>query len=422
MDERIIVVGAGIGDDDAGLLARALRECRVVVARTLRHPRLGERLKAAVEPDVPIIACDDLYDQAKSFAELYARIVDRLVDLARMGGPVGYVVPGSPAVAERSVALLRATEPIPVSVAGEQDLLEAAALAAGVDPIDGMVVADAAQFLSDPSDVPHVLLLQCDHEELARTVVAQLAARGGEAVLLHHLGLGDQLIKVVTEEDPALARADHLTSILGRHLGRAPGDLTRLVGVVRTLRRTCPWDREQTHASLARHLIEEAYETVSAIDELDEEGPSHLIEELGDVLLQVLMHATIAEEEGSFDLGAVAEALEAKLRRRHPHVFGTLKVDDAATVVANWERIKDTERRQRVPEHLPGALRLHKALRTAKGLGIAEPELLARAGADASPLVREAILLIDAGGDPEEVLRRAAASLEVLWTGREQAG
>lgn len=416
MDQRIIVVGAGIGVGDDGRLQRALATCRTVVARTLRHPGLAERLVAAVDPDVPVLPCDDLYDHASDFDELYQRIVARIVDLATTSGPVGYVVPGSPAIAERSVRLLLQQRPLPTTVAGEPDLVEAAALAAGVDPIDGLAIHDAAAFLAEPGELPAELLLQCDHEELARGVVARIAERGGRAVLLYHLGLPDEVVCEVSEEDPWLARADHLTSILARGLLPPEGDLTRLARVVATLRQACPWDREQTHSSLGRHLIEEAYEAAAAIDELEDEGTAHLVEELGDVLLQVLMHATIANEEGSFDLRTIAETLEAKLRRRHPHVFGDLEVDDAAGVVANWERIKGTERRRRVPRDLPGAIRLHKAVRTATGLGIADDALIAAGEAADTPLVREAIRLIRAGGDPEEALRRAAAAIEARWT------
>ena len=121
--------------------------------------------------------------------------------------------------------------------------------------------------------------------------------------------------------------------------------LLDLVGVVDTLRTACPWDREQTHASLLRYLLEEAYEAAETIE--DGDMPA-LREEIGDVLFQVLFHARIASErsaaDGGFTIDDVADTLAAKLVRRHPHVFGSVSVSSAADVNANWEEIKKAER------------------------------------------------------------------------------
>src|SRR4030042_563138 len=103
----------------------------------------------------------------------------------------------------------------------------------------------------------------------------------------------------------------------------------------------CPWDREQTHASLRRFLIGEAYGAVAA---LDEGSPAKLSEELGDVLLQIMLHSQIATEEGDFTVHDVIEGIAAKLLRRHPHVFGDVKVETAEDVVLKWDAIKDEER------------------------------------------------------------------------------
>ena len=121
--------------------------------------------------------------------------------------------------------------------------------------------------------------------------------------------------------------------------------LLELVAIVDTLRRSCPWDREQTHASLLRYLLEEAYEAAETIE--DDDMPA-LREEIGDVLFQVLFHARIASErsaaDGGFTIDDVADTLAAKLIRRHPHVFGSVPVSSAADVNANWEEIKKAER------------------------------------------------------------------------------
>lgn len=153
-----------------------------------------------------------------------------------------------------------------------------------------------------------------------------------------------------------------------------------LAAIVKQLRRDCPWDREQTHESVKHLLIEEAYEVVSAIEERDWE---EMAEELGDVLLHVLFHATIAEENGRFSISDVISAETDKLVRRHPHVFGEEAQDDAEAVAASWEEIKQQEREEEteapvsvldgVPEQLPALLRAHRVQDKAAGVGFAFP-------------------------------------------------
>lgn len=123
-------------------------------------------------------------------------------------------------------------------------------------------------------------------------------------------------------------------------------NLEELIEVIRRLRAPggCPWDREQTHSSLRPNMIEEAYEAVDAIDDND---MSHLREELGDVLLQVLLHSQIAKEEGAFDIEDVAKELKEKLIHRHPHVFGNAKIDTPDEVVDAWDKLKAEEKKHR---------------------------------------------------------------------------
>jgi tetrapyrrole methylase family protein / MazG family protein len=176
---------------------------------------------------------------------------------------------------------------------------------------------------------------------------------------------------------------DHLTSLWVPALAASPGaQLVALDELVRTLRTRCPWDREQTHESLRRHLLEESYEVIDAIDVLvrtrgsavyrsppddpsggemvsEEElsAAAHLEEELGDLLFQVYFHATLATEEGYFTLEDVARGIREKLVGRHPHVFGDAVADDAAAVLEGWERAKLAEKgRRSVTDGIPPAL------------------------------------------------------------------
>jgi XTP/dITP diphosphohydrolase len=200
--------------------------------------------------------------------------------------------------------------------------------------------------------------------------------------------------------------------------------LLALVEIMDTLRTSCPWDREQTHASLMRHLIEEAYETVDAIESGD---LAAVREEIGDVLLQVLFHARIASErpaaEGGFTIDDVADTLAAKLVRRHPHVFGTATASSAADVNANWEEIKKAERAAKAadgdaasPSVLDGVPFGQPALSLAAQI----QRRAARAGlrfdrddpADlGDQLMRLVAQAVEAGLDPELELRAAARRL-----------
>jgi tetrapyrrole methylase family protein/MazG family protein len=133
----------------------------------------------------------------------------------------------------------------------------------------------------------------------------------------------------------------------------------------------CPWDAEQTHRSLARHLLEEAHEALAAIDSDDLDS---LMDELGDLLLQVVFHSEIAQEEGAFDVDDVTDALIAKLVRRHPHVFGEVEVSGADEVLANWEKLKASEGERAhleegIPETLPALARAAKVQRRAEAEG-----------------------------------------------------
>lgn len=152
--------------------------------------------------------------------------------------------------------------------------------------------------------------------------------------------------------------------------GGAFDEFVRIIAILRGPD-GCPWDREQTHESLASHLIEEAYETVAAIESGQ---PAALADELGDVLLQVVLHAEIAAGDGAFTINDVIAGIDTKIRRRHPHIFGDVTVSSAEEVTRNWDAIKRDERPQHgalgeVPDALPALMRAQKISRRAAGVG-----------------------------------------------------
>jgi MazG family protein len=167
---------------------------------------------------------------------------------------------------------------------------------------------------------------------------------------------------------------------VARRAATSLGTLTALMARLRS-DDGCPWDRQQTHESLVVHLVEEAYEVIDAI----ERGAvgADLAEELGDLLLQVAFHARLAAQDARFDLADVADAISAKLVRRHPHVFGDVEVAGASEVLANWETIKADEKNRTdpfadIPRGLPALLDALKSQKRAAGLGFTADEDVAR--------------------------------------------
>ena len=183
----------------------------------------------------------------------------------------------------------------------------------------------------------------------------------------------------------------------------------RLLDLVRVQARLrapdgCPWDREQTHQTLARHLLEETHELLEAIDADD---PDAIREELGDLLLQVTFHAQIASDEGRWDVDDVAQGLVEKLIHRHPHVFGEVEVSGADEVLVNWERLKVEEKGERaieddIPASLPALARAGKVQRRAAGWGFEWRTLEGAMGALREE-VEELESAIDAANAEEEI-------------------
>jgi tetrapyrrole methylase family protein/MazG family protein len=351
MTGRVVVVGLGPGDPRlvSAAATEAIAACAVRFVRTSHHPSAG-----LVEPATSF---DALYERGQSLDEVYAAIVEQLVRAALAHGDALYAVPGSPLVAERSVELLGADRRVETYLIPSLSFLDLAWARLGIDPIRaGVRLVDGHRFAVEAAGQTGPLLVaQCDSPVVLSDI--KLAVdEGPEVTVLQRLGLPDEQVTSVAWPDLDRAvRPDHLTCVwIPRLADPVAAELQRFVDLVRTLRARCPWDRRQTHRSLTRHLVEETYEVLEAIDELDA-GPDaypHLEEELGDLLFQVVFHATLAAEEGQFTLSDVARTVHDKLVARHPHVFGP-----AGEPMPNWEETKKAEKgRASVMEGVPGNL------------------------------------------------------------------
>jgi tetrapyrrole methylase family protein/MazG family protein len=253
-------------------------------------------------------------------------------------------------------------------------------------------------------------------------------------VVLQRLGLPDEaVVEVPWYELDRVIVPDHLTSVYVPALA-APvaGEVQAFAEVVRRLRAECPWDREQTHQSLRRHLIEEAYEVLEAIDHLDVaagEGFDHLEEELGDLLFQVVFHAKLAAEEGHFTLADVARGISTKLIGRHPHVFAGAVAGSADDVAAGWEQLKKDEKGRAsvmdgIPDALPALLYASKIQKKASSQGVDWRSLLV--GDEAvGETGRRLLEMVDAaraaGDDAETELRLAAEHVRDRFRAHETA-
>jgi len=358
VDGTPVVEVVGLGPAGSEHLTEHTR--RVIASTPRRFLRTAVHPGADAVPDAETF--DDIYETAASFDDVYSEIVRRLVSAAREHGRVLYAVPGSPLVLERSVALLCAESGIDVILHPASSFLDLAWSRLAVDPVESSVtLVDGHTFAVSAAGRPGPFLVAHCH---ANWVLSEIKLAAGDDALghnndglpvtiLHHLGLPDeQVIETTWSEIDRTIEADHLTSLWIPRLTVPVGsDLVRFHELARTLRRECPWDREQDHRSLLTYLLEEAHEVVDAVLELDPDDPGtdeHLVEELGDLLYQIEFHAAIAEEQGRFTMADVARGIHDKLVRRHPHVFETGSDEPGLDeLIATWESIKRAERAER---------------------------------------------------------------------------
>jgi len=429
MTGRPCVVIAGLGPAGPDLLTAgttaAIDAIPHRLLRTRRHPA------AVAVPDAADF--DAVYESAESFDVVYATIVDGVRAAAVAHGEVLYLVPGSPVVAERTVELLLADDGLDTTVLPALSFLDLAWARLGVDPVAlGVRLVDGRRFAVEAAgQVGPLLVGQCDRPHVLSDIKLSVDD-GPPVVVLQRLGLEDESIREVAwDELDRIVEPDHLTSLWIPALA-APvaGEVARFAELVRTLRAECPWDREQTHASLTRHLLEETYEVLDAIDHLDVDagtGFEELEEELGDLLFQVVFHSVLGSEAGQFTLADVARGIHDKLYDRHPHVFdSSAGPTDTAQLTVDWERRKVTEKGRDsvmdgIPTTLPSLAFAAKVQKKASSQGVDWRDLLP--GDD--PWAERVLALVDeareAGVDPELALRRTVQQLAERYRAQEIA-
>lgn len=384
--DTVRLIGLGTGGVE-GLTLKAyemLTDGTVTLSRTERHPAVME-LKGA---DLSIETFDSLFEETDSFEELYQKIASEVVSLAHRYGTINYCTAGSPYCGDIVT----------------KKLIDEYKQEINTIIIDGMSFLDKCIKLSGAVDSSSIKILDClEVDEFSFDInSANIVTQVYDKDMASHLKL--KLMEVYPE-DCEIHKIDVLEETVeklslysvdrDKNYGFStyfcinPIEISKntvynvnnLCRVVKILRGPdgCPWDRKQTHESLRPNAIEEAYEVADAIDNHDDEN---LVEELGDLLLQVVMHAEIGSEEGYFNLQDVVTRVCRKMYQRHPHVFGDVKADSADAAVMSWEAVKEKEKNlstytdnlKNVPKSLSPLSRSYKVQKRAADVGFDWPD------------------------------------------------
>jgi tetrapyrrole methylase family protein/MazG family protein len=388
MSGEITVVGLGAGGIQQLTLGayELLSEGGEIFLRTKDHPIVDWFNQKGISYQT----FDEVYEQKPQFDEVYATICERLLQSAKQANVI-YAVPGHPMVAEKTVQLLKEKADngeIQLRIAGGQSFLDQLFISLGLDPIEGFQLLDGTdlQFRQLNPEL-HTVVTQVYDRLVASDVkltLMEIYPDDYPVWVCHKLGFqqGEESSRV------PLYELDHQVSFGNFSLVYIPKaeepvkmyrSFSTLREIIRILRSPngCPWDRQQTHKSLRKYIIEETYEVLEAIDEEDQEA---LCEELGDVLLQILLHSQIAEDEGDFTLTDVIEGIGEKMVRRHPHVFKSSTVGSVEDVLTNWQEIKKQEKLKKgkpkptsiladIPKPLPALMKAVKLQKKAAQVG-----------------------------------------------------
>lgn len=368
---ELTVIGLGAADFEQLPLGiyKKLTKAQKLYVRTLDHPVIKDLTAEGIE----FHSFDAIYEKHDTFQPVYEEIATYLME-AVQHEPILYAVPGHPLVAEQTVQhLIEAARngQIALKIEGGQSFLDPIFTALQIDPIEGFQLLDGTSLTMDELNMrQHILIAQVYDEFSASEVKLTLMEKYRDdypVTIVTAAGSSqEKLVTVPLYELDQAAELNNLTTVYVPPVTTdedALRDWTTLRRIIAVLRgpNGCPWDRKQTHESLKKYLIEETHEFLAAVDAEDDFA---MVEELGDVLLQVFLHAQIGEDNGYFNLEEVLASVSEKMIRRHPHVFGDVAAEDADAVVANWEAIKRQEKGESEEPLLAGEYRVDSSLQT----------------------------------------------------------
>ena len=347
----ITILGLGPGSID-DLSRRAwdkIRDTPTLYLRTARHPCVAD-----LPVTCNVVSFDNIYQQFAQFDDVYAEISERVIQVAQEAGEVVYGVPGDPLVGEATVTriLARARElGIGTEIVPGISFIEPCLSLLGIDALDGLQVIDALtvaeQYHPPLNPALPALLAQVYNQAVASNLKLTLMNQycdEFQVKLIHSAGTNEAVVESLKlYEIDRSSRIDVMTSLFIPAMDQS-SSFEALQNIIAHLRSAegCPWDRVQTHKSLRPYLIEEAHE---ALEALDADDPQALSEEMGDLLLQILLHTQIAIDEGEFKMADLLRHLSEKMIRRHPHVFGDIEAtDDLAQLSRIWHEVKKAEK------------------------------------------------------------------------------
>ena len=378
----IKIMGLGPGAKDALTIGalEVLKSAARIYIRTEKHPTVDYIRTLGID----FVTFDDKYEAGTSFDEVYDLIAQNLLSEQAKYGDIVYAVPGHPLVAERTVTIL-------IKLCDEQNIeyeilpavsfIDAMMESLKIDPVSGLRIIDSFDLKNQIGDRRSgVIITQVYNKLIASEVklwLSQYYEDDSEIYFVRAAGVkGIEVIrKIPIYEIDRQTDIDYLTSLYIPKNTKSKdfNDLLEIMDILRGAE-GCPWDKEQSHESLKKYLVEECYEVLEAIDEKDDDM---LIEELGDVLLQVVFHAKIGKEQGYFNINDVIAGICNKMIHRHPHVFGTETINTSEEVLTTWDKIKRdekgfetyTEELKHVGKNLPSLMRAEKVQKKASKIG-----------------------------------------------------
>lgn len=357
---KIEVIGLGAGDIDQlplGIYKKLMNTTNICYIRTKEHPLYHDLVKEGVT----FHTFDHYYEAEEQFQHVYERIAIKLLQTAQKE-QVLYAVPGHPMLAEQTVQLLLEQSEVQVDIIGGQSYLDDLFTSLHIDPIEGFQFVDGTSFHPETLNYEdHLLFCQVYDRFIASNVKLALLEdlpANYPVTVIDAAGSKEEVKRTVplSELDHDLA-VSNLTSL---YIPPVPKKLlhhkfTILKSIIHVLRGPdgCSWDRKQTHETLRPFMIEETYELMDAIDQCDD---NNIVEELGDVLLQVMLHSQIGEDAGYFTINDVIKSITDKMIHRHPQVFS--KTDSSPEMKKSWDQLKEEEGKKRnsILDGIPGSL------------------------------------------------------------------
>jgi tetrapyrrole methylase family protein/MazG family protein len=387
----ITLVGLGPGNPSSLTLEawQLLESSSEIYLRTEQHPAVQE-----FPSNLQVRSFDYLYESSPSYEQIYASIIEQVLALGSRPEGVVYGVPGHPFIAEATcpeIARRARNSNIPLRVVDGLGFIGPVFSALGVDPFPHTVLVDALELASAhvpafPPDAPALIAQLYSRPVTSEVKLTLMEVYPDEhlVTLVHAAGTSNQIVEPLKLYE--IDRSLHIGLLTTLYLPPLrPGcSFEAFQEMIAHLRAPegCPWDREQTHQTLRSHLLEETYEALAA---LDADDPLAMCEEFGDLLLQIVLHAQIAGESREFRMADIIWGIYDKIKRRHPHVFGDLKLADADSVIQNWERLKASERAssgqaeksllEGVPATLPALAQAQEIQRRAARVGFDWPAI-----------------------------------------------